>query len=263
MPQKKSHHLWTAETDKEGQVVVKRSEKERDEFNPQEFCKAVIASGWGIYGASIYDEIENLDVIPEGVRNRFAVVASEMKKSASASPVLKTWQGLGEEYGVDKIAEIRQHVGQGMKVRSASKDLGIPFVLAADIIDDMEIIGKKAMKGIVDMVKAGNVNLAVKSYGKPAENLVNCINSGIPKLAVDEAAKDYWTEYYGEFGEQLVKDVKKRIKADVAYNWMIKNGVDEAAAEYWQSYFSEEDYGKLLTETLPKKLSPSDKKKDK
>lgn len=259
MPQKQAHPIWSAESDKNGQVIVKRSEQEREEFDPNEFCKSVIASGWGIYGATIYDEIESLDIIPPAIGERFAVVASEMKKSASASPVLKSWLELGEEYGTEKIAEIRQHVGQGMKTRSASKDLGIPFVLAADVMDDLELMGKKAMSHMIGMIKEGKAEEALEEYGKPAQWFMECVNAGIPKMAIDQTAKDYWTEYYGEFGQQLVKDVKKRIKADVAYNWMVKNGVDSAAAEYWQSYFSEEDYGKLLTETLPKKLSPAKK----
>jgi len=258
MPQKQAHPIWSAEATN-GQVIVKRSEQERDEFNPQEFCKAVIASGWGIYGASIYDEIESLDVIPSGIKTRFEVTASAMKKSAAIHPIVKSWQELGEEYGSVKVAEVRQHVGQGMKVRSASKDLGIPFVLAADIMDDLELMGKRAMAHMINMIKEGNSAEALEEYGKPAQWFMECVAAGIPKMAIDQAAKDYWKEYYGEFGEQLVKDVKKRIKADVAYNWMVKNGVDEAAAKYWQDYFSEEDYGKMLTETLPKKLSPAKK----
>lgn len=33
------------------------------------------------------------------------------------------------------------------------------------------------------------------------------------KTALDEAAKSYWKLLYGEYGEQLVRDIPRRIKA--------------------------------------------------
>lgn len=33
------------------------------------------------------------------------------------------------------------------------------------------------------------------------------------KIALDEAAKAYWKLLYGEYGEQLVRDIPRRIKA--------------------------------------------------
>lgn len=33
------------------------------------------------------------------------------------------------------------------------------------------------------------------------------------KIALDQAAKDYWKLLYGEYGEALVKDIPRRIKA--------------------------------------------------
>ena len=86
---------------------------------------------------------------------------------------------------------------------------------------------------------------------------------GLCKIAVDESAKSYWESYYGEYGKDLVSDVKKRVKADVAGEWLTKCGVDQVAADYWQNYFTEGGYGKALTEAIPKRISPSDSKKKK
>lgn len=36
------------------------------------------------------------------------------------------------------------------------------------------------------------------------------------KVSVDSAAKDYWTEYYKEYGKAWVRDIKKRVKTAMA-----------------------------------------------
>ena len=155
-----------------------------------------------------------------------------------------------------------------MKVRKASKFFNLPFVVTADIIEDAEVVGSKTMKNIVELVRSGKRQAAVGQYGKVARKVSQLYDmsrkTGNHKLSVDEAAKSYWEDYYGEYGKQLIKEVKKRIRADVAYEWLRRCGVDEAAAKYWQNYFTDSDYGKALTETIPKKLSPSkkDKKED-
>ena len=148
-----------------------------------------------------------------------------------------------------------------MKVRQASKFLNLPFVLTADLIEDIEVIGKVAVRDIVSRIKAGKVKEALDEYGAPATKVVNLFKEAHKlqnhKIAVDEAAKKYWEDYYGEYGAQLVKEVKKRVRADLAYEWLRKCGIDEVASKYWQNYFSDSDYGKALTEVLPKKLTPS------
>jgi hypothetical protein len=38
------------------------------------------------------------------------------------------------------------------------------------------------------------------------------------KIALDEAAKAYWKLLFGEYGEQLVKNIPRRIKASLVAN---------------------------------------------
>lgn len=48
------------------------------------------------------------------------------------------------------------------------------------------------------------------------------------KTALDEAAKSYWKLLYGEYGEQLVRDIPRRIKAALFANSKIAS-IDDAA----------------------------------
>lgn len=51
------------------------------------------------------------------------------------------------------------------------------------------------------------------------------------KVAVDNAAKDYWKTLYGEYGEALVRDIPRRIKAALHANKKVAS-VDESADLY-------------------------------
>lgn len=48
------------------------------------------------------------------------------------------------------------------------------------------------------------------------------------KEAIDQAAKDYWKKLYGEYGESLVRDIPRRIKAALVANKKVAS-VDESA----------------------------------
>jgi hypothetical protein len=48
------------------------------------------------------------------------------------------------------------------------------------------------------------------------------------KVAVDQAAKDYWKLLYGEYGEALVRDIPRRIKAALLENKKVAM-INEAA----------------------------------
>lgn len=264
---RKAHPLWSAEKDDNGRVIVNRSVAERDDLEEagMDYTKAVVASAWGLFGAGLIDN-SGFDraEMPLAIRDRFNLVAKQLKAEGEQPPKVRSWSQLTKVLGSAKVQEIKQSVAQGMKVRQASKYLNLPFVITADLIDDADVIGRKAMRDIVDLVKSGRRSLAAKQYGKIARKVGTLYDmarkTGNHKLAVDDSAKSYWEDYYGEYGKQLVKEVKKRVRADVAYEWLRRCGVDEAAAKYWQNYFTDSDYGKALTETLPKKLSPSKKK---
>lgn len=266
MKRRKAHPLWSAERGENGKITVRRSEAEREDLEDVEYSKAVVASAWGLFGASLIDN-SGFDraEMPVSVRERFNLVANQLKASGEAPPKVRTWEQLTKVLGSDKVVEIKQSISQGMKIRQASKYFNLPFVITADLIEDVDVIGKKAMKDVVDLVRSGQRSRAVQHYGKVAKKVSTLYavaqKTGNHRIAVDESAEKYWEEYYGEYGKQLVKEVKKRVRADVAYEWLRRCGVDEEAAKYWQTYFTDSDYGKALTETIPKKLSPS--KKDK
>jgi len=48
------------------------------------------------------------------------------------------------------------------------------------------------------------------------------------KKAIDQAAKDYWKLLYGEYGEALVRDIPRRIKAAL-YNLKKVASINESA----------------------------------
>ena len=264
---RRSHPLWSAERGENGNVTVQRSVAERDDLEEVEYAQAVVASAWGLFGAGLIDN-SGFDraEMPTSVKDRFNLVAKQLKESGEVPPKVRSWGQLTKVLGSDKVKELKQAISQGMKVRQASKYFNLPFIVTADIIDDADVIGRKAMKEVVDLVSSGRKNAAVKNYGRVAQKVATLYSiarkTGNHKLAVDSAAEKYWEDYYGEYGKQLVKEVKKRVRAEVAYEWLRRCGVDDVAAKYWQNYFTDSDYGKALTETLPKKLSPS-KKKDK
>lgn len=268
---RQGHPLWSAEKREDGKVMLSRSVAEREDLEEvgQDYVQAVVASAWGLFGANLIDN-SGFDraEMPVSVKDRFNLVASQLKREGEEPPKVRTWTQLTKVLGSAKVAEIKQAVAQGMKVRQASKYFNLPFVVTADLIEDADVIGRKAMKDVINLVRAGKRSVAIKQYGKIAKKVGTLYDvarkTGNHRLAVDDSAKSYWEDYYGEYGKQLVKEVKKRIRADVAYEWLRRCGVDEAAAKYWQNYFTDSDYGKALTETLPKKLSPSRKdKKDK
>ena len=264
----KAHHLWSAEVGNEGNVTITRSTAEREDLEAAEaeFAKDVVDSAWGFFGAKLvdtsgFDRIE----MPVAVRDRFNTVASQLKEAGENPPKVHSWEDLEKVFGTDTVKDIKFAVVHGMKVRRASKFLNLPFILTADLLEDVEVIGKSAVKDIISRIKAGKADEAIQEYGTPAEKVVTLFKearkTGNYKIAVDEAAKQYWEDYYGEYGAQLVKETQKRIRADLAFEWLQKCGVDQAAAEYWQNYFSDSDYGKALTEVLPKKLTPSNRTK--
>ncbi|MDC1299881.1 hypothetical protein N8Z24_00080 [bacterium] len=267
----KAHHLWSAESGSDNNVTITRSTAEREDLEAAEaeFAKSAVDSAWGFFGAKLvdtsgFDRIE----MPVAVKDRFNTVATQLKEARENPPKVHSWQDLEKVFGSETVKDIKFAVVHGMKVRRASKFLNIPFILTADLLEDVEVIGKSAVKDIVSRVKQGKALEAIREYGSPAEKVVDLFKeahkTGSHKIAVDESAKKYWEDYYGEYGAQLVKETQKRIRADLAYEWLQKCGVDQAAAEYWQNYFSDSDYGKALTEVLPKKLTPSkkDKKED-
>jgi len=212
--------------------------------------REVAAACWGLFGASLVDEELFTQKIPRPIVERFNAVA----KQGYVTAKLRSWEELETAFGKERVAEVRKFIADGMKTRVISKTLDIPFVVAADVLDNFDN-NTEQLKKIVAEVKKG------RARSREAQKLEKIYNfykkTGQHKLAVDEKAKSYYDAYYGAYGEQLTKEVKKRVRADLVGKWLRKNGVDAASVKYWQAYWG--DYGSLLTSDVAKKLSPSKK----
>ncbi len=255
---KDAHHLWSAEKDEAGRLRVVRSKEEPEMFlndKERETAKEVCAAVWGLWGASLVDGAFGTE-IPSGVVARLAKVASQESQKGNAYPRVYTWNELRRAFGTEVVEEIRGHVSDGMRVRMASRYLDVPFLVAADIIDRFG--STENLKEIVTAVKTGKV-ATIRKLGKAAGVIQGIYQryteNGNHKLAIDEAAKKYYENYYGPFGKELTREIKRRVRADLAEAWLRKNGVDQKAVDYWSGYFSN-GYGDEMVKELAKKLAP-------
>ena len=263
-----AHHMWKAETDDNDVPRVRRSKLEPDAFEgieahrtaakfSQKIAAQKCAAHLGVFGADLVDNPTMTSSIPPGVVRRFNAA-----ERTDAVPRIYTWDELRRAYGDEYVDHARGAVSNGMTVRMASKYLGLPFVIAADIVDKMADVPKEEVKKAIDYIKSkdGASNMARADVAeRVAEILADYVEPGSQRVAVDDKAAAYWEAYYGPFGEELVREIKKRVRADLASAWLRKNGVDQAAADYWKSYFGE--YGDKWVSIVPKKLSPSNGKK--
>ena len=225
------------------------NDKERD--TAKEVCAAV----WGLWGASLVDGAFGTE-IPSGVVARLAKVAARESQAGNTYSKVYTWSELRRAFGTEVVDDIRGHVSDGMRVRMASRYLDVPFLVAADIIDRFG--STENLKEIVAAVKTGKQETICK-LGKTAGVIQGIYQryteTGNHRLAIDDAAKKYYETYYGPFGKELTREIKRRVRADLAEAWLRKNGVDQKAIDYWSAYFSN-GYGEEMVKELAKKLAP-------
>lgn len=264
---RRSHHLWSAKDD-DGVIRIYR-EKPEEEIKMAEKTKVtkkasnakmsesdISAVYWGLFGASLIDDKTLSLAIPKSIANRFSVTANN---DDNLVPTIYEWDQLRAAFTAEKINQIRKDISCGMQIRMASKFFNIPFLAAADIIYGMEGEDHSKIKNVLGMIKSGNHKKAISQYGVLAKKLVKIYNwykdPVNSKIAIDESAKKYWESYIGPFGTEMVREIKKRVRADLAFAWMKKHGVDQAAAEYWSKYYG--SYGEEWVNIVPKKISPS------
>jgi hypothetical protein len=253
---KQSHHLWQSNATRDGDVIVNRTKAEREDLDDLELYQAKAAASLGMWGASMTD-LRQFSRLPHNASKHYSKVAKELQDAGETAPKVMSWAKLSKAFGADKVASVKESVEFGMKARLASKELNIPFVMAADLVEDWEKVGTAVLKEIVDTVKEGKTSSAPKALVKKVRQV---LSSSIPKIAIDQAAAEYYKAYYGPFGESLVKEVKKRVKADLVKLWMVKQGVDEAAAEYWSAYYSDTGYGADMTKDVKDRKKAQSKK---
>lgn len=257
-----AHHLWSAYKDENGGIKVVRSKMEPEEFDndsiDKEASREVSNAYWGLWGASLVDTDLFSNNISSGIVDRMNVVASKMSRK-EASKRLYSWSELRKAFGTDIVNEVRKNVSDGMRIRVVSKYLDVPFIMTADLIDHFGDSNKQELKDIVDLVKSGHVKKAVQEFGEKAEVVDNICKyyskTGSTKLAVDDNAKRYFEDYYGPFGKELVREIKKRVRADLIDSWMKKAGVNDQAREYWSAYYSN-SYDSETVRDMIRKLSP-------
>jgi len=261
-----AHHLWNAELGEDGRRRLRRSKAEDNMFNEQKkdarrtaskrAAADTVAAYFGIFGADLVDDPTLSDDIPVSVSRRFNAAARD-----EAPPRIHTWDELRRAFGDKNIQEARQAISDGMKVRMASKYLDVPFVVAAEILAKLEGTDKVALKLAVDAVKDGH-HKAANAHGPTLGHKVAAIfaefaDEGSHRIAIDSRAKAILEGYYGPYGAELTKEIKKRVRADLAGAWLRKNGVDEVSARYWSQYLGA--YGEQWVKIVPKKISPAKK----
>jgi hypothetical protein len=212
-------------------------------------AKDVCAASWGLWGASLVDDAYT-DKIPGGIVAQLNRVASDERRDTY--PRAYSWDELRRAFG-GRVNEIRKSISDGMRIRMASKYLDIPFIMAAELVDRFDDI--KPLKEVVAAVKRGQPIVKMVKQAGVVQGIYEKYAKGNHKLAIDEQAKKYYEDYLGPFGKELTREVKKRVRADLAEAWLRKNGVDQKAVDYWSSYFSG-GYGADLVKDLAKKLSP-------
>lgn len=266
---RRAHHLWNAELDEDGRRRLRRSKNEDDMFNERKKGSRRTASGeaqskkvaretvhacLGIWGADLVDDPTLSNDIPVSVSRRFNAAARDEEP-----PRIHTWEELRSAFGNQVIQEVRQAISDGMKVRMASKYLDVPFIIAAEILDKLEGTDRVALKLAVDAVKSGlhkDANVQGPTLGhKVAAIFAEFADEGSRRIAIDSRAKAILEGYWGPYGKEMTREVKKRVRADLAEAWFRKNGVDEVASEYWSAYLGA--YGQKWVSIVPKKISPA------
>lgn len=243
--------MWNAERDANGKLIVRRSVAERDDWSDEEieYAQNVNASAWGLFGASLVDDPMFGNDFSTDLREHLNRSAKLLIKQGHRLDRVPSWRELKRAFGEELINDIRDHVSTGIKARQASKYFNIPLVMAYDVIDGYKEFDKKALKEVINSIKSEGFEKACNRFGKVAGEIGDIFGeyseTGSHKIAVDEAAKDYWVSYLGPFGAELIRDIKKRVRADMASAFLKKQGVDEAARKYYEDYYG--NYGVLLT----------------
>jgi len=255
--------MWAVESGEDGVPRVRRSKLEPDDFEGMEGRQAsrtlarkiageTCAAFWGLFGADLVDDPTLISEIPVGVARSFNAAARD-----EATPRVYEWEELRRAFTSDAVDHARKAVSQGMRVRMASRYLDLPFMITADVLEQMSDVPREELKAAVDYFKVSGSKVAQQGdvVRRVAAILRDYVEPGSHRIAVDEKAKAFWEAYYGPYGEEMVREIKKRVRADLSAAWMRKNGVDDAAAAYWSDYFGE--YGAEWVSIVPKKISPS------
>lgn len=241
-------------------------------INPEKSA-AFISEHFGSYGAVLATEMEK--PIPRATiagMNALAQVAKACDKChgdgceecmGRKATRASSWSSLNQFATREVIAGVCDSILSGVHARKVSKIAGIPFALAYALRDDivaMPPAEARAVFATAKKIKTASVSDAsfsalVQHVGADfashlASNVLAFQRKALrfQRTAVDQTAEDYWQAYFGEYGGQWVREIKRRVKADLVKVALIKQGADATAAEYWSDYYGE--YGDKLVDEV-------------
>jgi hypothetical protein len=267
---REAHHLWNAEK-ADGKIRIQRTKAEKEDWEEnmekaslpkmsskvastdKDAAKATAHSFWGLFGASLIDDPSLTNEIPKRIAQQFNACANMQE-----APSVKTWDELRTAFGNELVQEAREAIAEGMRLRMASKELDLPLVVTADICNELPNVGRTHIRAMVDGIKAGKVAEVVRTYGEDGKKVAKLYNAakktGMYHIAIDSKAKKVIEDYFGPFGTELVREIRRKVRADLAERWLRKNGVDASAASYWSAYFG--TYGEKWVSVVPALLRP-------
>jgi hypothetical protein len=233
---------------------------------------------WATYGAVLADQILLAPNLSEKTKTAMLSTFSATRGVAEVAKSLghskaASWDSLKEYAGEKATETVRNFVYAGLQSRMMSRDLNLPLAMTMELRGD---IGKMPRKhastlrlGLTEMKTASIQDKTalelMKLYGadtvkKWSEVLAKYKKGELrlqKKTAIDTTAKNYWTAYFGEYGDEWVRDVKRRLRADLVAAKLKMQALDDTATDYWSNYYGE--YGDELTKEVNRAVTKNPK----
>jgi len=130
------------------------------------------------------------------------------------------WSRIAKKYGNGVAMDIRQWMADGMTQARIAAGLGVTTRAALAWKPVVDMVGMERAASLRREVMGGRPRVQlVASHTKKAVEMASSaarierVASRSSKVAVDEAAKDYYRRYYKSYGEELVKDVREIVNS--------------------------------------------------
>jgi hypothetical protein len=235
---------------------------------------------WASYGAVLADQVLTAPNLSAETKSKMARIASANSGSSGRLPEkrekIASWESLTAYAGPKAVETVRRLVFAGLSARVMSKELNMPLAMTYDLRADLNKMPRKhatvLRQGLKEMKTASvqdKVALELmKTYGADVvekwASIFELYKQGslkLQKVALDTTAKDYWKMYFGEYGQEFVRDVKRRLKADLVAAKLQMQAVDSETTKYYQDYYGggDGDYGTELTREVDRAVANSPK----
>ena len=232
-------------------------------INPEK-AAAFIGDFFSTYGAVLADSFQK--ILPKHTVE--AMNALGDLRTARQATRTASWGSLEKFAGVGVADSVRKLVASGIEARRISKKHNVPFAVAAALRTEIASLPKDkvglVLKAARKIEKVDDEHFSVIAKATEprvaaaiARPILEYKIGKLQKTAVDDTAKDYWRAYFGDYGDQWVREIKRRVKADLMRAILVKQGVDDTAAEYWSDYFG--DYGDALVDEVDRSVKEKSK----